>query len=332
MWQTERVQMARRPGSTFSVDDFRCESVAVAPPKPDEVVTKTAFISLDPYLAGMMKHWQGPEPDWQQGIIVGRMVGQVLASGSDLFAEGDWVSGACRWQGIECQRAGALQKISPEQAIPPQSYLGVLGTSGMTAWVGIHRILDVQNGETFCVSSAAGMVGNIAGQMAKQRGATVIGIAGGAEKCREVVAHSGFDACIDHRAQNFAGQLAAAAARGIDAHFENVGSKTLDPVLAVMNDFGRIALCGLIAHYLDDQPIALSNFRRLLTSALSLRGFRIYDYFDDSAQAMAELRAMLKSGQLTVRETITRGLGNAPQAYIDMLEGRGVGKHLVQMD
>jgi len=174
-------------------------------------------------------------------------------------------------------------------------------------------------------------VGAIAGQLAKASGARVVGIAGGAAKCREVVEKLGFDACVDHLKPDFEAQLAAAVPDGIDAHFENVGAKTLDPTLSLMKEQGRIGLCGLIAHYLDEAPITLRNFRTLLTSGLSLRGFRVYDHLQHTAQAQNELKAAIKNGSLLIRETITSGLNNAPQAYIDMLAGKGTGKHILAL-
>lgn len=332
MYTTQRIRLARKPGQQFLPSDFKEEQLTLAAPQAGEAVCKVRYISLDPYLAQMMQAWSGPQPQWQEGIIVGRMVGEIIASNDPKLSVGDWVWGESNWQGIEVRPAQYFNKIQPETGIPPSAFLGVLGSSGLTAWIGISRVLQIQPGDTMTVSSAAGSVGAIAGQLAKQRGARVIGIAGGSQKCEQVTA-LGFDHCIDHTAANFHDQLRAViGTTGIDAHFENVGAKTLDPVLALMNDHGRIGLCGLIAHYLDDQAISLSNFRKLLTSGLSLKGFRVYDYMDDAQQAEADLKAAVKNGAIAIRETLSEGLSQAPAAYIAMLSSNGTGKHLVHLN
>lgn len=331
MYDIKRIRMARKPGQVISPEDFRQESLQLAAPAAGEVVCKTRYISLDPYLAGMMQSWQGPQPEWSEGIIVGRMVGEIIASNDPQLAVGDWVTGDSHWQELEITPAKHLQKIAVDEAIPASVYLGILGSSGLTAWVGINRVLAIQAGDTMTVSSAAGTVGAIAGQLAMQRGAKVVGIAGGEQKCAEVVDTLKFSACIDHHASDLQAQLAAAVGDQLNSHFENVGAKTLDPVLALMQDHGRIALCGLIAHYLDDDAISLGNFRKLLTSGLRLQGFRLYDYFADAQLAQSELTAGIRSGAISIRETITKGLDNAAQAYIAMLGSGGIGKHLVYL-
>lgn len=331
MYHTTRIRMARKPVGQLATSDFKQEEISVAPPAAGEVICQTRFISLDPYLVGLMRRWEGPQKAWSEGIIVGRMAGQIIESNAAELSPGDWVIGDSHWQGLELAKARHLQKISVEEQIPASAYLGLLGSSGLTAWVGTRKIIDIQAGETLTISSAAGTVGAIAGQLAKASGARVVGIAGGAAKCREVVEKLGFDACVDHLKPDFEAQLAAAVPEGIDAHFENVGAKTLDPTLSLMKEQGRIGLCGLIAHYLDEDPITLRNFRTLLTSGLSLRGFRVYDHLQHTAQAQNELKAAIKNGSLLIRETITTGLNNAPQAYIDMLAGKGTGKHILAL-
>jgi len=323
--------MAKIPDKNISVEDFTEETFQLESLRDGEALCKTRFISLDPYLAEMMQSWQGPEPEWREGIIVGRMVGEIIESRDPRLEPGDWVNGDSHWQSLESGPAKRFRKLQIEPGVPMSAYLGVLGASGLTAWIGVNRIIDVKEGETFTVSSAAGTVGAIAGQLAKMRGAKVVGVAGGQDKCREVVSILGFDACVDHLAPDFEAQLAAAVDGCIDAHYENVGTKILDPVLGLMRDKGRIGLCGLIAHYLNDDAIELKNFRKLLTSGLTLQGFRIYDHLDAAKQAQVELMAGIRAGKITVRETITEGLPNAPQAYVNMLGSGGIGKHVVHL-
>ena len=332
MYNTNRIRLARKPGEQFQTSDFTEEQLTLAAATEGEAICRVRYISLDPYLAQMMQAWQGPQKDWGEGIIIGRMVGEIIASNDPSLNVGDWVLGDSRWQGIEVRKAKQFTKIHLEEGVPASAFLGVLGSSGLTAWIGVNRVIQPQAGETFTVSSAAGSVGAIAGQLAKQQGARVIGIAGGTAKCKEVVETLGFDACIDHNTEDFEAQLnAAVGSAGIDGHYENVGAKTLDPALALMNDNGRIGLCGLIAHYLNDDAVSLKHFRKLLTSGLSLKGFRVYDYPDDVEEAQKALRAAVKNGEIAIRETISEGLSSAPEAYIKMLSSGGTGKHLLHL-
>lgn len=331
MLKTNRIRMKAKPAQGLSRDDFTVETISFESPASGEVLVAARYFSLDPYLTGFMRGWQGPDPRWSQGIVVGRFVAEVIESQDQRFAVGDWVQGEGGWQESEVISADKLQKIESIPGVPFSVYLSVLGSSGLTAWAGVNGVLKVQAGETFTVSSAAGMVGGIAGQIAKKLGARVIGIAGGAEKCAHVVNNLGFDACVDHHSNDLQADLAAAAGSPITAHFENVGAKTLDPVLANIADRGRIALCGLIAHYQDMNPIALKEFRRLLISGVSLRGFRLPDFAADFQQATTELKAMVISGDISVTETISHGIASAPDAYLNMLEGKGVGKHLLKV-
>ncbi len=330
MIEAQRVRMIRKPNGPLQEGDFTIEGLTLEGPGTGEVLTRTRWLSLDPYLSPMMRTWQGPDPCWALGIIQGRMVAQVEASAHPSFAAGDWVAGSGHWQSHNLHNGHDLRKLELEDGIPPSAHLGLLGSSGITAWLGIHRILNLRDGETLTISSAAGIVGGIAGQLAKARGARVVGIAGGAEKCAEVVA-LGFDTCVDHRHPDFPELLARAVPGPVDAHFENVGAPSLDAVLPLLRDRGRIALCGLIAHYLDDQPVALTNFRKLLTSAIQLQGFRVFDYPQEVPRALADLRAGLHDGSISLRETVTHDLASAPAAYLAMLAGQGSGKHLIAL-
>ncbi|MAT52625.1 MAG: NADP-dependent oxidoreductase [Porticoccaceae bacterium] len=331
MTQAIRICLNNKPQQTFTEKDFDCLTVNVPDPGAGEVLVKPLYFSLDPYLAGMMRAWQGPHPLWSEGVVVGRMVGEVVASNDPRFAPGDRVKGESPWQSLAVIGAGELEAADEVADSPISVHLSVLGSSGLTAWIGIHKILRIQPGETLSISSAAGTVGGLAGQLARLAGARVIGIAGGEEKCRQVVEELGFDACVDHWSKDLEAALASAADGTLDAHYENVGAKTLDPALALLGDGGRIALCGLIAHYQDNNPIALKHFRRLLTGALTLTGFRLFDHTEDYATALAALRQHVIDGNLSVRETLSDGLEKAPRAFIDMLEGRGAGKHLIRV-
>ena len=324
-----RWQIAAKPTGPLAVSDFVQVPVALPEPAAGEVAIRVLAISLDPYLLLLMRSWKGDSPGWERGIIRGRVVAQVLASRSDRFAPGDLLWGVGHWQDYDVLPADGFTRI-PADGLPPTTAVGVVGRSGLTAWVGV-RLADPQPGETLLVSSAAGPVGSVAGQIAKLRGLRVIGIAGGPAKCRAAVDIFGFDACIDHRAPDLAEQLAAAAPDGIDILFENVGATSIDPALGLMTYGGRIVLCGLIQHYDDAAPVTLANFRQLLLRRITLRGFATTDYPDWFDEGEAELRAWARSGALRYDETVSTGLDNAPDAYLRMLAGEGSGKHILHL-
>ena len=320
----------RRRSETLTPQSF--ELVDAAPPPPaaeDELRVRTDFISLDPYLSRFMKTWVGDTPMWSEGHVNGRTVATVTESRADGFAVGDRVLVTARWQAENTVSAAQAQKIAPD-IDPPSLVLGILGASGRTAWVGLH-LADLKAGETLLVSAATGPVGSVAGQLAKRRGLRVIGIAGGADKCRYAVDRLGFDACLDHREPDLEGRLAMAAPAGVDVLFENIGQTGLDTGLSAINEKGRILLCGLAQHYNDEAPMTLSHFRQLLYRQVRLQGFRTADYLDLYPAATAELLAGVKEGWLRYEEQVTDGLEHAASAYVAMLRGEGIGKRLIRL-
>jgi NADPH-dependent curcumin reductase len=225
---------------------------------------------------------------------------------------------------------GVLLRKVDTSRIALSAYLGVVGMPGMTAWYGLNQIMTPVAGNTILVSAASGAVGSAVGQLAKLQGCRAIGIAGGPEKCAYVVDELGFDACIDYKAGNLAADLARAAPNGIDALFENVGGPCFDAALPLMNAYGRIALCGLIAGYNGDD-LSVRNMRFILTSRLTMRGFIVTEHPELWPQGLAELAGLVANGQLTYRETVAPGLAAAPDAFIGLLQGRNFGKQLVQL-
>jgi len=262
-----------------------------------------------------------------KGRVISRLIGRVERSRGSGLAEGDLVLGFGHWQESDLLGGGDLRLLKPVAPLP--AYLGVIGHSGYTAKLTIG-ILDPQPGQILTVSSAAGMVGSLAGQLAKIAGARVVGIAGGV-KAQAVVERFGFDAGVDHNVRYLAAALAAAVPNGIDRHFENVGVKTLDPVLRLVNDHARIALCGLIAHYSDDAPVSLANFRNLLLRAVTLQAFRIADHLDHSEAGLARIEQLVISNRLRWFESISQSLTSLPFAFTAMLNRDGFGKHIVQL-
>jgi NADPH-dependent curcumin reductase len=319
----------KRKTDVMSVDDFIQDEAELPTTLAEgEVRVRNRFIALDPYLARQMREWRGVSPEWTQGIIHGRIVGEVTGSRCDGLAPRDAVLATARWQTEDIHPGSGLEKIRPE-IDPPSLRLGVFGASGLTAWVGL-ALAEPKAGETLLVSAATGPVGSVAGQIAKARGLRAIGIAGGADKCALAVERYGYDACLDHRAPDLAGRLAEAAPDGLNIVFENTGGAPLDAALANMADHARIMLCGLAAHYNSPLPYTFPNFAELLYRHITLRGFATAHHPDLMAQGLDELLAMKAAGTLDYTEAITQGIENAPAAYLDMLAGKGIGKRLIR--
>lgn len=324
-----RFWRMKRKTARMTVDDFMQDEADL----PDglatgEVRVQSRFIALDPYLARQMREWRGVSPEWAQGIIHGRIVGEVTESRDPHFAPGDKVLAVARWQAENIHPGTALEKIRPE-IDPPSLRLGLFGASGLTAWVGLE-LAQPRAGETLLVSAATGPVGSVAGQIARSHGLRAIGIAGGADKCALAVERYGYSACLDHREPDLAGRLAAAAPGGINILFENTGGGPLDAAMANMADHGRIMLCGLAAHYNSPLPFTFPHFGELLYRHITLRGFATAQHPELMAKGLDELLAMKAAGSLVYSETIIDGIENAPAAYLDMLEGKGIGKGLIR--
>ena len=327
---TQRIVLASRPRGAVTPENFRIEQVEVPEPGDGQVLVRNAYLSLDPYMRGRMaeaKSYAAPQP--LDDTMIGGTAGVVVASNHPRFAAGDSVVGMLGWSEMGVADGAMLRKVDASR-IPLSAYLGVLGMPGMTAWYGLNRIMRPIKGETILVSAASGAVGSAVGQLAKLQGCRAVGIAGGPEKCAYVVDQLGFDACVDYKAGNLAADLAAAAPDGIDALFENVGGAGFDAALPLMNAFGRIALCGLIAGYNGDD-LAVRNMRFILTSRLSMRGFIVTEHMDLWPQGLSELGALVGGGQLKYRETVAQGLAAAPEAFIGLLQGRNFGKQLVKL-
>jgi NADPH-dependent curcumin reductase CurA len=262
-------------------------------------------------------------------VMQGGTVGEVVASNNPDFRVGDKVVGRLGWQLFAKSDGTGLGKVDTTR-VPLSVYLGAVGMPGVTAWWGVNGIIEPKAGETVVVSAASGAVGAVAGQLAKFKGCRVVGVAGGPRKCQAVVEEFGFDACVDYKAGNLAGDLAAATPDGVDGYFENVGGVVLDAVLARMNGFGRIAVCGLIASY-SGEPIPVNNFRSVLINRLKIQGFIISEHPAIWPEALAELGTLVGDGRMKYRETVSQGIETAPEAFIGLLQGRNFGKQLVKL-
>jgi NADPH-dependent curcumin reductase CurA len=333
-----QLVLASRPQGAPTADNFRLEQHPIPEAAEGEVLLRTVYLSLDPYMRGRMSDAPSyAAPVQINEVMTGGAVSKVVASRHPDFQEGDWVLGTTGWQDYSVMPGDKVQKLADHIADHPSLALGVLGMPGFTAYMGLLDIGNPQPGETVVVAAATGPVGSMVGQIAKLKGCRAVGIAGGEEKCRYALEQFGFDACIDHRADDFEAQLKAACPDGIDVYYENVGGKVFDAVMPLLNSKARIPVCGVVAQYnatgLPDGPDRLPQLAGLiLRKRLRMQGFIIFDdYGHRYPEFAAQMGEWFKAGKINFREDITDGLENAPQALIGLLEGKNFGKVVVRV-
>ena len=325
-----QILLASRPQGAVDASNFRLVEAALQPLAEGQVRVRNHFLSLDPYMRGRMNDTKSyTAAQALDAVMVGGTVGEVVESRNPAWQPGDAVVAGFGWQEYGTSDGSGMQKVDTTK-VPLSAYLGCVGMPGVTAWYGLNRICVPRPNETVVVSAASGAVGSVVGQLAKRKGCRVVGVAGGAEKCRYVVEELGFDACVDYKAGALDADLQAAAPGGIDAYFDNVGGPVLDALMAQMNAFGRIAICGAIAGY-DGQATPMTNPRLILVSRLKIEGFIVSEHLDDWPAALAELGGLVGTGQLKFRESVAHGLANAPEAFMGLLKGRNFGKQLVKL-
>jgi len=326
-----QVTLANRPTGWVQESDLKIVESDIPKPGPGQVLVKNLYLSLDPYMRGRMNAGPSYAANVAIGqVMVGGTAGEVVESNNPNFNHGDFVTGYFGWQQYGVSNGDELRKIDPK-LVPLSAYLGAVGMPGLTAWWGLLDIGAPKEGETVVVSAAAGAVGSIVGQIAKLKGCRAVGIAGGKAKCELVVEEFGFDACVDYKGGNLAKDLRAAAPKGIDIYFENVGGVVLETVALQLNPFARIPLCGLISQYNEVRPHGMDNFVMLLINRVKLQGFIVSDYAPKSDQAMKELAQWVRDGKIKYRETIANGIEDAPRAFIGLLKGENIGKQLVKL-
>ncbi|QOY63141.1 NADP-dependent oxidoreductase [Lysobacter sp. H21R4] len=332
-----QITLASRPVGAPVAANFKTIETPVPEPGEGQVLLRNIYLSLDPYMRGRMSD----APSYAAPVGIGEVMGagtvaRVQQSNHPEYALGDLVLAQGGWQDYAAVDAKAVNRLDPDMQQPSLA-LGVLGMPGFTAYMGLLDIGQPKAGETVVVAAASGAVGSVVGQIAKLKGCRVVGIAGGPEKCRYVIDELGFDDCIDHRADEFPKLLKAACGDGIDVYFENVGGAVFDAVLPLLNAKARIPLCGLIAHYNDTElppgPDRLGLLTRtLLSKRIRMQGFIIFDdYGDRYGEFLAEMGEWVREGKIKFREDIVDGLGNAPKAFIGMLEGDNFGKLVVRI-
>jgi len=332
----QRILLVRRPKGAPVAEDFRLEEASLPSLGPGEVQVRTIWLSLDPYMRGRMNDAPSYVPPTQLGEpIPGECVGQVEESQAAEFAPGDFVRGHGGWQNRFVLPVEKLTKLDPNEA-PLSTSLGVLGMPGHTAYAGVHAVAGAKAGETLVVGAASGAVGAIAGQLAKIAGCRVVGVAGGADKCRYVTDELGFDACLDRREPDLGGRLKATCPDGVDVYVELVGGELLWALLPLLNLHARIPVIGAVAWYNlpglpegpDRSPLL---WRTILTKRLRVEGTLVYDFAGLEPEFRRTCVPLVRDGRLRFREDVVEGLENAPQALIGMLEGRNFGKLLVQV-
>lgn len=331
-----QVRLAAHPDGFPRESDFNVTDSPVPEPDAGQMLCRTIYLSLDPYMRGRMN----PGPSYAPGVglgevMVGGTVSEVVQSNLDGYLPGDIVLNANGWQQFGLSDGAGVRKLDPSIA-PISTALGVLGMPGMTAYVGLLDHGQPQPGETVVVSAASGAVGAVVGQIARIRGCRVVGIAGAQEKCDYVVDELGFDACVTHRCDDLADALRAACPNGIDVYFENVGGKVFDAVLPLLNTFARVPVCGRIANYnLTGAPSGPDGVPRLmgltLVRRITFRGFIVFDHHDREADFLRDVSGWLRAGQVRYREDIVEGIDRAVGAFRGLLEGGNFGKLLVRV-
>ncbi len=326
---TREIHLAARPEGEPKPSDFRLVETELPDPAPGEVLVRSTWMSVDPYMRGRMNEGRSYVPPFAlDAPLEGGAIGEVVASADERFAPGDVVRHNAGWREHAIVPADGAEHVDTAGA-PLQHALGALGMPGMTAYVGLH-LAELRDGDIVFVSGAAGAVGSMAAQLAKLRGHTVIGSAGSPEKVAMLRDELGLDAAFDYHDGPVAELLAEAAPDGIDVYFDNVGAEHLEAAIGAMRQFGRITMCGSIAGYNTPQP-GPRNIGLMVGRRLTARGFIVSDHADLRGDFVRDVAPLVADGTIVVRETVVEGLENAPQAFIDLLRGANTGKMLVKL-
>lgn len=332
-----QIHLVSRPAGPPGLDNFSLISSPTPALVDGDVLVRHHYLSLDPYMRGRMSEAKSyAQPQALNQTMLGGTVGEVVESRNPGFAVGDKVVGMGGWQEfalVTASQTGMLRKVD-DSRIPLSAFLGAVGMPGVTAYYGLVHIIAPKAGDTVVVSAASGAVGSAFGALAKARGCRVVGVAGGAQKCDYVVNELGFDACIDYKQHSDAFSLSSAlqafCPQGIEGYFENVGGMVMNAVLPLMNAFGRVAVCGMIAGY-NGAPIPMAAPQLILMQRLRFQGFIVSEHPQVWPTALAELGGLVASGALRPRETIAHGIESAPEAFLGLLSGQNFGKQLVKL-
>jgi hypothetical protein len=329
---SRQIVLAARPAGWPTAENFAITEAEQAGLGDGQVRVRNMFISVDPYMRGRMNDVKSYLPPFQVGEpLEGNAIGTVTETRSPDLAEGDLVTHMLGWRDEAVLDARHAHRVEPLADMSPSAYLGVLGGTSLTAYVGLLDIAALKPGDAVFVSGAAGAVGSIAGQIAKLKGASlVVGSAGSDEKVRWL-REIGFDAAFNYKADSVYRQLRQAAPDGIDVYFDNVGDDHLEAALSMLRLHGRVALCGAIANYNQESPTGPRNIGLAISKRLTLRGFLVFDHNDRLPDMIADITGWLRDGKLQYAETVVDGLENAPDAFLSLLRGGNTGKMLVRL-
>ncbi len=327
-----RITLKSRPDGYPKMTDFELQEQPIPQPREGEVLIRSIWLSLDPYMRGRMRDAASYAPSVQLGdAIVGGVVGRVVESRTPAFSVGEIVEGPLGWQEYASSDGRNLRRV--DTALGPLSTaLGVLGMPGMTAYFGFLDVCEPRPGETVVVSAASGAVGQVVGQIAKIMGCRVVGTAGSAEKVNYIVDELGFDAGINYKTEDVPTALAEACPLGVDVYFDNVGGPVTDAVMEQLADFARISVCGQISQYnVEEPPLGPRNMRALITHQARMEGFLVFQFAARHDEARRRMAGWIREGKLKYREDVVEGLENAPRAFIGMMRGENFGKLLVKV-
>ncbi|HEX6732664.1 MAG TPA: NADP-dependent oxidoreductase [Pyrinomonadaceae bacterium] len=329
--QNKEIRFASRPVGLPSSDNFQLVESEIPPPKDGEVLVRTTYISVDPYLRGRMREGKSYIPPFQIGqVIQSGIVGEVLESRSDNFKPGDIVTSMGGWQLYNLMKAEELRKVP--SGFPPSTALGVLGVTGLTAYFGLLDIGQPKEAETVVISGAAGAVGMTVCQIAKIKGCRVVGIAGGPEKCRYLKEELGVDAVVDYKAGDVSQALKEASPKGVDIYFDNVGGEVSDAVMSLINHGARVIICGQISMYNNAKIVTGPRPQPfLLINSALMQGFIITDYAARFTEGVMQLGKWIAEGKLKHAETIVESFENTPAAFIGLFKGENLGKQIVKI-
>lgn len=331
--KNRQVLLASRPSGWVTLDNFTVADGEVGEPAQGEVLVRNKFMSVDPYMRSRMNDAKSYIPPFQIGeVLQAGVVGEVVASNFDGIEQGDHVMGMLGWENYSICDGRLLRKL-PQSSAPLSWHLGILGMPGMTAYVGLMKIAEAKADDQVFVSAASGAVGSVVGQLAKLLGCRVAGSAGSDEKVALLEEEFGYDAGYNYKtSESLMHSVKAVCPEGVDVLFENVGGKQLEAALWNMRDFGRIALCGMIADYnAEEPPPGPRGMMLMVGRRITMRGFIVTDHPEACEEYVGKAVGWINEGKLKYKETISEGVENAPQAFIELLQGGNVGKQIVQL-
>ncbi|WP_033542251.1 NADP-dependent oxidoreductase [Planococcus sp. CAU13] len=328
----KEIHLVNRPEGVPADDDFAFIEKEMVPLGEGEVLVKTLYLSVDPYMRGRMRDVKSYVAPYKLNeAIKGGALAEVIESNSGLLQKGDIVNGTMKWAEYNIVKAERVQKVDPTIA-PITTRLGILGLTGLTAYFGLLDIGKPQEGETVVVSGAAGAVGSVVGQIAKLKGARAVGIAGSQEKIDYLINELGYDAAVNYKSESFKEDFKGVVPDGVDVYFDNVGGEVSDAVILELNNKSRVVLCGTISSYNSPEKDLGPRIQwKFITTSSMMKGFTLGDYASDFAKGAADLGKWLQEGKLKYEETVVEGFENTPKAFLGLFEGKNIGKLLVKV-